>query len=134
MKRMLLPLLTLAVLGACDAAPTAVPLETAEPRFSASQGPVAVIQVTRSKPMSHDPWGIDWFMRHYLSGTSSYDPNGGSITSYYWSSSCVYMADGYSSTYIAEVQPNDTCQINLTVTNNLNQTGHTSIWLTDQPY
>ena len=119
------PLFTALALVAL-AAPTAVTVEAREsaPAARFNQAPVAVITQTHAKPMIVNGYEV---MRYSLSGTSSYDPDG-SIASYYWSSSCIYIANGYNSTYTIDVRAGDTCEVNLYVTDNAGATGRDTEW------
>ncbi|HEV2149469.1 MAG TPA: hypothetical protein VGR37_18865 [Longimicrobiaceae bacterium] len=120
-------LTAVATLSACDATPTAAPgAARLQVTAMSNQAPVAVLELTRAKPMIVNGHEV---LRHYLTGVNSYDPDG-SIASYYWSSSCVYVPDGYSSTYTVDVRMGDTCEVNLYVTDNLGAQGRDTAWFT----
>lgn len=114
-------------LAACDQAVTApVTAEKTGPAMNTNQAPVANIKLVSKKPMANDPYGADWFFRFNFSASGSYDPEGGSVT-YYWASSCVYVPNGFSFNYTVDVQPNDTCLVDLYVTDALGATGHDQV-------
>jgi hypothetical protein len=110
-------------LAACDTAPTAVPGPDARHDVSATStsAPVPVITVVQKKPMyfSDGTYG----RRHWLRGNNSYDPDGGSIVTYYWSSSCTYIPDGHTYEYFADIRSGDTCIVSLYVYDDENQVG-----------
>jgi hypothetical protein len=116
-----------AVAAACDGAPTN-PASAEGVGPALNQAPVANITLVHKKPISNDPYGIDWFFRFDLSASGSYDPEGGSL-SYAWSSSCYYVPNSYTSTFRVDVQPGDTCQVNLYVTDPLGAVGHAQAYV-----
>ncbi|HEX8394156.1 MAG TPA: hypothetical protein VF665_17565 [Longimicrobium sp.] len=118
-------LVILAGAAACEHAPTAaVRAESARPGLSVA--PVANIKLVAKKPMSNDPYGSDWFFRFDFNASGSYDPDGGSVT-YYWASSCVYVPNSYAYTARVDVQPGDTCLVDLYVTDSENLTSHDQV-------
>lgn len=101
-------------IAACADAPTAA-ASAESVRPSAVLAPVANIKLVAKKPMSSDPYGINWWFRYDFNASGSYDPDGGSVT-YYWASSCVYVPNSTAYTFRVDVQPNDTCYVDLYVT------------------
>ncbi len=107
LTRMVSAFALVAVAAGCDGAPTAT--ATAEGVVpSLNQAPVANIRLVHKKPLVG-------FFRFDFDADGSYDPDGGSIT-YSWSSSCYYVANGSAYTYRVDVQPDDTCLVDLRVT------------------
>ena len=127
LARSLFALAIVAAAGACDGAPT-VPAsaEGAGPATTLNQAPVANIRLVHKKPMANDPYGIDWFFRFDFDAGGSYDPEGGTVT-YRWSSSCYYVANGYAYTYRVDVQPDDTCVVDLYVIDAQGAEGHDQV-------
>jgi hypothetical protein len=117
----------LAGLAACDqpvTAPTSA--ETAAPALNTNQAPVANIKLVSKKPMSSNIYGTGWYFRYDFNASGSYDPEGGAVT-YYWASSCVYVPNGTSYATSVDVRPDDTCLVDLYVTDALGATGHDQV-------
>lgn len=107
-----------AVAAGCDGAPTgSASAEGVGP--SLNLAPVANIRLVHKKPL------VSVF-RYDFDANGSYDPEGGSVT-YRWSSSCVYIANGSGYTFRVDVQPDDTCLVDLYVKDALGAEGHDQV-------
>lgn len=129
MRRPLLAALTIAALAACDAAPTAVqaPEGALKVSTASTSTPVADIDVKHKKPTMFADGTSG--LRYWLTGVNSYDPDGGSIVSYYWSTSCYPQPDGHSVEYYVDVRSGETCEVNLYVTDDEGEVGRGTVWL-----
>jgi len=125
--RITLAAAVLALAAACDEAPTApVSADQSAPAMNTNQAPVANIKLVSKKPMSSNIYGTGWYFHYDFNASGSYDPEGGAVT-YYWASSCVYVPNGTSYATSVDVHPDDTCLVDLYVTDSLGATGHDQV-------
>jgi hypothetical protein len=108
MRTRLFAVAALAALAACDSAPTAAKAPSS-PRHLLNQAPVAAITYTR-----HPFTG---YMRYYLNGTGSYDPDG-TIASYFWANNCPPAPESSASTTTLDVPYGTSCSVTLEVWDN----------------
>lgn len=116
LRKPLFAALAVATLAGCDQAPTAVPASTDALHgvsAASTSAPVAVITVVQKRLILR-PDGIG-AVQYSLTGSNSYDPDGGSIGTYHWNSNCLYLPTMYGVNYTAEIEAGDTCNITLAV-------------------
>lgn len=117
MRSRLLALAAICALAACDAAPTAA-RAPGTARHDVNQAPVAVITYTQ-----HPFTG---YMRYYLNGTGSYDPDG-TIASYFWANNCWPAPESSASTTTLDVPWGTSCSVTLEVWDNQGEFGSQEI-------
>jgi hypothetical protein len=122
MRRLsLAALFAAAALAGCDSAPTEARAPTAGARMNGTnQPPVAVITKTRHL--------YSWGFRYYLSGTSSYDPDG-TIASVFWANDCPPKPEVITMTTTIDIYWGETCRVSLELWDNLGAFGWTEITL-----
>lgn len=114
-------LVAAATLAGCESAPTASRTAAPGARMDGiNQPPVAVI----TKTQHPYPWG----MRYYLSGASSYDPDG-TIASYFWANNCPSKPEASTVTTTIDIYFGETCSVTLEVWDNLGAFGSKEITL-----
>jgi hypothetical protein len=114
-------LFAVAALAGCDSAPTAARAPSNGARMDlTNQPPVAVITKTRHL--------YAWGYRYYLSGTSSYDPDG-TIASYFWANDCPPKAEENTVTTTIDIYWGETCRVSLELWDNLGAFGMKEITL-----